>query len=323
MTLVKKILRKFNGLHYTREYLCFAEGSLSQPLFVYLVAGGQVFKDITNRHLFVGYCPLVLVFCKSDLPDAEEEIELVFSPSSILPNETIPVKDALARLRLVKRQEQAAGDEPIVYYEGVAGSHRFLSPFQQWIGGLINNWYNKRPGNVFLNNELYRQVQIAYSVPRVISLITVKGDDRANLFPTDLHGRINASHYLVSLRSGGKACEQVKHSRRILISRMPAEKAGLVYSLGKNHMQETRAVADLPFDQQLSAAMNWPVPEGSLSGIELELAGSTIYGVHEVLLFRILAEKEFAPVSGQLVHIHNAFASWRFKKGLEGNYLLF
>jgi len=323
MTLVKKILHKFDGLHYSREYLCFAEGSLSRPLFVFLVDGPKAFKDITNRHLFVGYCPLVLVFSKSDLPVEQDEIELVLSLSSFLPNETIHAKDALAGLRLVKRQEQAAGDERIVYYEGIAGNHRFLSPFQQWIGGLINNWYNKRPGNVFLHNDLYHQVQIAYSVPRVISLITVKADDRVNLFPTDLHGRINASHYLVSLRSGGKAGEQVKHSRRILISRMPAEKAGLVYSLGKNHMQEPKAVADLPFDKQLSGAMNWPVPEGALSGLELELVESSMHGIHEIFLFRILAETQFAPGSAQPVHIHNAFASWRFKKGLEGNYLLF
>lgn len=323
MRPVKQILSKFNGLHYSREYLCFAEGSLSQPLFAYIVNGNQVFKDITNRHLFTGYCPLVFVFSESDLPVAHDEIELAFSHTFLLPNEKIPAKDVLAMMRLVKNQEKTAGDERIVYYEGIAGSHRFLTPFQQWAGGLINNWYNKRPGNVFLHNELYRQVQIAYSVPRVISLITVKVDDRVNLFPTDLHGRINASHYLVSLRSGGKACEQVKHSRRILISRMGAEKAGLVYSLGKNHMREPKAMVDLPFEKQLSSAVNWPVPEGALSSLELELVESTVHGIHEIFLFRILGETQFAQGSGQLVHIHNAYASWRFKKGLEGNYLIF
>lgn len=323
MRPVKQILSKFNGLHYSREYLCFAEGSLSQPLFAYIVKSHQVFKDITNRHLFTGYCPLVFVFSESDLPVAHEEIELAFSHSSILPNEKIHTKDVLAKLRLVKKQEQSAGDERIVYYEGIAGSHRFLTSFQQWIGGLINNWYNKRPGNVFLHNSLYRQVQVAYSVPRVISLITVKLDERVNLFPTDLHGRFNASYFLVSLRLGGKACEQVKHSRRILISRMASEKAGLVYSMGKNHMGDPKPENGFPFDKHVSAQMNWPVPEGALSALELELVDSNVQGIHEIFLFRILAETPFAQRSGQLVHIHNAYASWRFKKGLEGNYLIF
>ena len=61
----------------------------------------------------------------------------------------------------------------------------------------------------FLPDNLYKQVQIAYSIPRNISLITVGQNDRFNLFPTDLHGPVNEDHYIISLRHEGKACQQV------------------------------------------------------------------------------------------------------------------
>ena len=76
-------------------------------------------------------------------------------------------------LTLKRIHQQATSDEMAWYFEGIKGWHRFLSPFHQWIIGLNNRLANKRAGNVFLADNLYTQVQIAYAVPRNISLITV------------------------------------------------------------------------------------------------------------------------------------------------------
>ena len=97
MKLVKKILNKLNGLHYTQEYLCFAKESFLQPLHVYLVNDKHIIKDITNQHLFVGYCPLVFAFSDTDLPLF---VQLIFSHRTLLPNESFSKKDALALLEL-------------------------------------------------------------------------------------------------------------------------------------------------------------------------------------------------------------------------------
>ncbi|MEI9943390.1 MAG: hypothetical protein WDN26_04150 [Chitinophagaceae bacterium] len=75
-----------------------------------------------------------------------------------------------------------------VFYEALKGNHHFVSGFHQSMAAISNMLYNKKPGNVFLKGNLFSQVQIAYSVPRNISLVTLGENELYNLFPTDLHG---------------------------------------------------------------------------------------------------------------------------------------
>ncbi|HMK02624.1 MAG TPA: hypothetical protein VK489_00450 [Ferruginibacter sp.] len=328
MRLLQKLLTKLNGLHYTQEYLCFAKESLSQPLHVYLVNDKCVIKDITNQHAFVGYSPLVLAF--PSLPGIvfPLSLRLIFSARVLQPNEYFLKKDALATLELRIIEEQLAGtqgagrDNKIFFYEGVHGAHHFLSGFHQFIGRLNNDLYNKKPGNVFLHNNLYEQVKIAYAVPRGISLITVGKNDQFNLFPTDLHGQPDEDHYIISLRIGGKACEQVEAMGKLVISQVHSDACKMVYGLGKNHMQELRSKDNFPFSGRLSENFKWPLPEQALSYRELILLDSFTYGIHRILLFRIGFQQQPGAQTGTLAHIHNSFATWRYKNRLPGNYLL-
>lgn len=319
MKLVKKILDKFNGLYYPQEYLCFAKGLFYQPLHVYLVTGTHIIKDITNQHLFVGYCPLVLAFSEPGLPAT---IQLIFSHELLKPNELYERKDALALLELHLIRKQSAGDNSIVYYEGVHGMHHFLPGFNQSINRINNNLYNKKPGNVFLHDNLYKQVQIAYSVPRVISLITVSDGKLFNLFPTDLHGQPDETHYIISLRVGGRACEQVENAGKLVLSQVHADAYKMVYGLGKNHMQDLKPKENFPFSGSLSQQLQWPLPEHALACRELVLADSFVHGIHKILLFRVISVWQTGHEMDTLAHIHNSYATWRHKTGLAGNYLL-
>lgn len=319
MPVLQKLLNKFNGLHYSQEYLCFAKGSFQQPLHAYLANKSHILKDITNQHLFMGYCPLVLAFTDPDLPAF---LRIIFSQRPLTPNESYSKKDALAFLELSELKKQPAGKKNILYYEGTRGGHRFLPGFQQFINGLYNDWYNKKPGNVFLHNNLYKQVQVAYAVPRDISLITVSQHGLFNLFPTDLHGQPDEGHYIISLRVGGKACAQVEMAGRLLLSQVHANTYKMVYGLGKNHMQELKPAANFPFSGSLSQYLQWPLPEQVLGYRELVLLDSFIHGIHKIFLFRIVAMQHLEAGTDTLAHIHNCYASWRHKNGLPGNYLL-
>lgn len=62
MALIKKILERLNGLHYSQDYLCFAKGSFQPVLQIYLVVNGRVVKNITAFHLFTGYSPVLFTF---------------------------------------------------------------------------------------------------------------------------------------------------------------------------------------------------------------------------------------------------------------------
>lgn len=316
---LKKILTKLNGLHYPQEYLCFASGSLQFPVHVYLIKDKQVLKDITDQHLFVGYCPLVFAFPDLGLPGS---IQLIFSQKLLYPNEIFRSKDAIASLGLTLINKPAATNQDITYYEGTRGSHHFLPAFHQWINRMYNELYNKKTGNVFLHDNLYKQVQIAYAVARNISLITVGNNELFNLFPTDLHGQINVQHYIISLRVGGKALEQAEKSGKLLITQVHCDAFKMVYGLGKNHMQELRPAEKFPFGQSRSATFNLPLPEHTVSYMELELLDSFIHGIHKILLFKIVLRSQPQALNSTLAHIHNSYASWRYKNGFPGNYLL-
>ncbi len=320
MNPLRKILHKLTGLRYPQEYLSLAKGSFQQSLHAYLLAEGQPNKDITSEHLFTGYSPLVItLYAAVSQPALPADIEIFFC----LP--PVPIsgkKNAIARLSLRKIREQHAGDIKLFYYEGVRGSHRFLNSFQQFIFGLNNRLFNKKKGNVFLHHNLYKQVQVAYSIPRTISLVTVSHGDLYNMFPTDLHGPVNEKHYLISLRHEGKACEQVLTAGKILLTEVHADLYKTVYGLGKNHMQEMKAKENYPLSSAVSSCFNSPLPRSALFYRELELLDSFTHGIHRLMLFKVVYSQPLQDRTPTLAHVHNAYATWRYNQGLPGNYLL-
>lgn len=322
MGLTKKILTRLNGLHYQQEYLCLAKESFQNPIHAYLVKDGQIIKDITNEHVFTGYSPLIFTLRRSDLKEPFSIIEMVFSQLSLQPNDFFKERDALARLSLKLIQKQKIDTDELYYYEGIRGQHRFVSSFHQYIVALNNQLYNRKEGNIFLDNDLYRQVQIAYSLPRIISLITVGSGELYNLFPTDLHGSVNEQYYVSSLRHGGKACMQVETAGRIVISQVHTDSYRTVYALGKNHMQELKPKENFFFSGSLSGIFNLPLPKSLLSYKELQLVGSFEHGIHKLLLYKTISSQSVSRDLSTLAHIHNSYATWRYHEGLPANYLL-
>jgi hypothetical protein len=323
MKLLKKILNKLNGLHYPQEYLCLAHETFEQPLHAYLIDDGIPIKDITKLHSFVGYSPLIFSLSSAAIdPIRSSTINIAFTQHELHPNGSFKPKDAIAMLCLKKIKEQEAGNETILYYEGVKGSHHFISPFHQFMIQLHNRLYNNKTGNVYLPGNLYKQVQVAYSLPRNISMITVRQNNRFNLFPTDLHGPVNEDLYIVSLRHDGKACEQVISAGRILLTQVDSDFYKMAYALGKNHMQQMSTMENYPFSDGVSVHLQLPLPRSALFYRELELRDSFIHGIHQVMLFKTLYRQRFQDNPSTLAHIHNVYATWRQNKGLPGNYLL-
>jgi hypothetical protein len=323
MAFVQKLLNRFNGLNYRQEYLCLAKENFQQPLYAYIVENGKVLLDVTYTHNFVGYCPLIFALA-SDLVlnFGSESLQLRFSHLPFKENEILKEKDAMATLAVKKIFQQGVDETLVSFYEGIKGSHHFLSKFHQSVIGLNNRWYGKKPGNVFLNGNLYEQVQIGYSIPRKICLITVGQNNLYNLFPTDLHGQINEDYYVISLRHEGNACKQVDASGKIVLSDMDANSYKKVYSLGKNHMQPLKDRNASDFSVNHSKNFQLPLPNNAISYKELEVVSSFIAGIHKLILFKIVQEEKLAGKSSTLVHIHNSYATWRKRQGIEGNYLL-
>jgi hypothetical protein len=321
MRFLQKLLNKFNGLYYPQEYLCLAQESFYQPLYAYCIQDGKITKDITQLHCFVGYCPLIFA-----LPFAanvwQEQIDIAFTTVPKQLNELLSHKDALATLSFKKIHQQNITNDAIAYYEGHRGHHRFISSFHQCINSINNRLHGQKLGNIFLKGNLHKQVQIAYAIPRKISLITVANQNKYNHFPTDLHGQISDEHYIISLRHAGAACKQVEAAQKIVLSDMQSSTYKQVYSLGKNHMQPLKEYSAFDFGDQLSKCLQLPLPKNKHSYKELVLESSFIHGIHRLLLFKIMHREPVNPEYKTLAHLHNTYATWRHKKGLAGNYLL-
>ena len=311
-------------MHFKQDYLCLTKEYLEQPLFAYIIADKRIIKDITNHHLFTGYSPLVFTFPfykEIDLSN-HENIDILFSCREFKPNDGLNVKGALATITLKKINQQGLGNDRIYYYEGKRANHRFIASFYQAVIQFQNKLFNKNPGNVYLPGNLLKQVHVAYSLPRTISLVTVEKNDLFNFFPTDLHGQINDEYYIISLRHEGKAATQVEKAKSILITEIDPSLYKIVYSLGKNHMQELKPKDQFPFSESLSDLLQLPLPGSAVYYRELELEQSFDHGIHRFFLFKITNERLVADKPATLAHIHNVYATWRHNQGLPGNYLL-
>jgi len=305
MKLVKKILNKLNGLHFSQEYVCTDLDSFHQPLNVYITENDKVVKDITLSYLFVGYCPLVFALYSEKASEKyiASNIQIRFTPQTHHTNDILDEKDAIAWLSLKLIRHQKTGSRSVFYYEGSEGGHKFLSSFHQFIINMHNSLFNKKEGNVFLQGNLYTQVQVAYSFPRIISLITASDGQLFNLFPTDLHGAVNNEYYIISLRHAGKACQQVEAARKILISQIHYSQYRLVYELGKNHTRELKTRESFPFSELTSANFKLPVPKYALNCYELELIETFTHQIHKILLFKIIAQQKINGKTGTLAHV--------------------
>jgi hypothetical protein len=245
------------------------------------------------------------------------ELNVFFVHRKYYPNEIIKEKDAVARLSFTKIRQV----DDIVFYEGLKGDHGFIRKFNQAILDWQNRLYNNKPGNVYLPGNLLKQVQIAYSIPRTISLVTVSDGQLYNLFPTDLHGQIDDKLYIVSLRQRGKAAKQVESAKTIVVSEIDSSGYKMAYDLGRNHMQELKPKVAFSFSDKMAEKLHLPLPTSVTLYRELELKQFFDHGLHRIFLFGILGKKRIEPQPSTLAHVHSVYATWRHNKGLPGNYL--
>jgi Flavin reductase like domain len=318
MQVIRKILKYAGGLHYPQDFLCLAQESFAPLLRAYIVRGQRVLADVTTRHLFNGYSPVIFSFAPGTEGLGEEKAEMLLTHEPLGINDILTRRVALAGLTLQSMNVTAVP----LFYECVQGWHRFMPPLAQWTGNLENWLYNRKKGNVYLAANLHTQVQVAYALPRKISLITVAAGEGYNLFPTDLHGRLDDDIYIISLRHGGMACSQVEASGRFVLSDMKAMDCKKVFALGKNHMQPGKDRTAFDFGPEASPSFRLPLPNGSVSFKELELVTAFQKGIHRVMVCRIIHASPVNPPNITLAHIHNSYATWRYKNHLAGNYIM-
>jgi flavin reductase (DIM6/NTAB) family NADH-FMN oxidoreductase RutF len=279
----------------------------------------QTFLDLTDSHLFVGYYPLIIaISCEknsslNDLLQNKNNIKTVFGES----------KDKIYAQLILKKINTIEFDEVTLFlFEGVKGSHRFLSKFHIITNSLKYKLTAEKKINIYLKGNLYEQVKIAYSIPRKISLVTLGKNNMFNIFPTDINGRIDKQNFVISLRKNGKANKQVKELKKIVFSEMSADTCKEVYSLGVNHIKDLRAKNEFDLSEKLSEKFSIPLPNNTLRYFELEFINDMQAGVLNLCFFKIVNSVNIEDSKSTLAHIHRDYAEWRINNGIISEFLL-
>lgn len=318
---MKKILKKILfGTNPPQEYLCLDLNEFKKPLKLILKsATSGVVKDMTHHHLFNGYRPLVITFDQNYL--SEQDLE---NKNSILLTFLNDQKKILATIKLKLFKNIKVNSITYLIFEGVRGTNKFKNKVHHFTNNLRYNITSERKKNIFLTGNLYDQVKIAYSIPRKIYLVSVGNGKLFNIFPTDLSGTIGKDSFILSLRTGGKANEQIENEGKCLVSVMEAEFFEEVYNAGKNHMKALSEISEIRIKlrDEKSSDFNLPVPLGAIKYYELEALKMFEVGIHTLHFLKIINSVELNSNNSILAHIHRDYAGWRIKNGIQSNYLI-
>lgn len=307
------------GTDLHTEYVCLPLDA-GTPFGVVLTdRGGGAPREVPH-HLFLGYRPLVVGIATDHAPD---EACLTLSPAyggGATWRGFPTCADAVARLHLRRLRTLEVGGHPLQLYTGERGWHRLLLTHQRLtraVLGRVDARRRPRRDNVDLPGNLHDQVRIAYAVPRSIEVAGVGTPDRGNLFPTDLHGPVGEEGYVISLRAGGHAGEQVERRGGLALSRVPASSARAVYGLGPNHMRPLRRLDPGQLRAAPGPCLGAPVPATAMRVRELETGAPVEVGVHRLVPARVVSDDRPDPAPGPtLAHVHVAAMTWAERQGI-------
>ncbi len=278
--------------------------------------------DVTASHLFLGYKPLIIALYFNvsdnnyDVVKNQNRISLSFE------NSERKEPPYLAQLTLKKIGEKILDEKILLFYEGEHGTHSFLNTTHQWVSRQREKLRKHAPNNVRLPGNLIEQVRIAYSIPRIISIVTVSDGNLINMFPTDLHGPVGEKFYAGSLRLGGLANEQVEKYGKIAISEVEPSFYKQAYMFGKNHMQGLQKEKEFPLHPMKSKYFNFPLPVAVTSYRELMKIDSFDDGIHRIHLYEVVHRQVIQDGKPSITHIHQYYAQWRLNHGLQTPMLL-
>jgi hypothetical protein len=311
MNLFQSLRATFSGNYFPVEFLCVAIDKKLPEVRVKIVSSTNINGiDVTDQHLLLGAGPVIVGVCHPATKDSSfETAQLNFTVGGKL----------IGIIQLKKISVTQNWPEELQLFEGISAQCFLASPIQQAVQ-RSGYWMRQKTGKAFLSWQVNKMIQLLYSVPRKISVISVVGNGLLNVFPGDLNGALNNSYYSMSLRTGGQALNQVTAFKKIVIGNVSPKFHKHVFALGKNHMREMKQEESFGLSKIRSHNFHIPVPEGITSYLELELTDVVPQGFYQLLLFKIIGQPGLAETAS-LGSVHTSYASWRLRNGLGFDYL--
>ncbi|REK00669.1 MAG: hypothetical protein DWQ44_04500 [Bacteroidetes bacterium] len=301
MNLLKKIINHISpGTFLPNEYVCIDNKELKSDLRV-TYTSGEFSVNVDDSQFLLGYKPIIFGIPAEIILHSSGEAFLTFYCNDIL----------LGNIHLEKTRDDFFG---LTLFQAASADNNFLSGFQKLLKRI--NRLKSRKDQLSPDHKTYRVLELAYSYPRMISLLLLSSGEKINVFPTDLHCIIpDMRKCIISLRENGKALEQTELVKQISLFPMKPAAFQLVYAQGKGHMRDFSDRSDFPF---LDESLN---PENASGRLVLELKGKTKIGIHNLLAFNVLSYDSFSQGNHLLSHVHAHFTAWRLRNGYSDNWL--
>jgi flavin reductase (DIM6/NTAB) family NADH-FMN oxidoreductase RutF len=268
-------------------------------------------RDVTLNNVVVSLSPLRIGVALRE----EEVARARRSPLELVFDERETGR-ALGRLWLELVSTLGAGD-PVNCVFRVTRRENACLPRVQAAIRFADDWQRnlrkRTPGNFHMTTRDIWDLQIVYFAPRPVALITVRHGHRGNLFPMDLIGP-SGRYFSLALRNTAPAVELLRASRRLALSRIPADYCDIAYRLGRHHKVADIEWETLGFEVRPSATFGLLVPSDALGVHELRIDEVHGVGSHTVFLATEL-NAEVLRSGERLFHIPGVLQEFRRRSG--------
>lgn len=177
--------------------------------------------------------------------------------------------------------------------------------FQAWLRAR-----NNTNGDVQMTARATAAMNVLFTCPRPVVLVSVPVGERGNIFPMNLMGPIGQGYFAFALNSRRLASPLVERAGRVALSSIPFDQAAVARRLGKNHLREFIDWDGLPFPTTRSKALGIPVPAFATRVREMEIEAVRQLGSHTFFVARIVHD-EHRSDSEQFFMIHGLYQAWR------------
>lgn len=263
-------------------------------------------RDVTHLHAIA--CASPSIVCMAMSADA------VFEASRRKP--TLEIRERagqqrqLAKIDLRLCRQIELEDGTFTLFTVTACSIDCLPAMQFWAQYFQRaywRWRDKRVPNVRLQRTDSQAMTALFLCPRPVVLVTAmereEGQDTeelaaGNIFPMNLMGNLDGSHFGFALNTARLASKSVKRAERVVLSSIPFDGAGLARKLGKNHLLHSADWEQLPFGVDRTKGFGLPVPAFASRVREIEVLKIEELGSHTFFLGRVVRDERYESKQG-------------------------
>lgn len=200
-------------------------------------------------------------------------------------------------------------------------SVRFRIPITRlWLSAgyqKFSSWRRMRtkdPYNFEMRGMELRSLQVFYIRPRPVVLTSVAAAGLENIFPMDLIGPVSEDQFTLALRSTSPAVELMRHSRKVLLADVPADKKNIAYQLGAHHRRRSIDWSALPFSTAQSPCFQLRFPTFASRIREFSIDDVFEVGSHNLFVCS-LVHHERRSDAPQLHHTAGFYQAFRRRCG--------